>query len=283
MPNEKAAYRRFLFSEELEARRMRVLMIGDVVGSCGRSALRNQLPRLNQSLQPDVIIANGENAAGGRGITRAILRELYDLGIDCVTLGNHAWDQREIFDFIDDESRLIRPANYPEGTPGRGVAKIPVGQEVLAVINLMGRTFMPMTECPFRVADALLQELEDIPFILVDFHAETTSEKQAMAWHLDGRVSAVIGTHTHVQTADERILPSGTAYLTDVGMVGAYNGVIGMDRNLVLKKFQTQLPVRLETETGPAQLNAVVIDLDPSGCARQIRRIRIDHDHPFMD
>lgn len=263
---------------------MRVLMFGDVVGSCGRSALRHQLPRLKRSLQPDVIIANGENAAGGRGITRSILRELYELGIDCVTLGNHSWDQREIFDFIDDETRLIRPANYPEGTPGRGVAEIPVGQEVLAVINLMGRTFMPLSECPFRVVDALLRDLVKTPFILVDFHAETTSEKQAMAWHLDGRVSAVIGTHTHVQTADERILPAGTAYLTDVGMVGAYNGVIGMDRDLVLKKFRTQLPVRLESGSGPAQLNAVLIDLDrPSGRARQIRRIRIDDDHPFMD
>jgi len=160
---------------------MRVLMFGDVVGSCGRSALRHQLPRLKRSLQPDVIIANGENAAGGRGITRSILRELYELGIDCVTLGNHSWDQRETFDVIDDETRLIRPANYPEGTPGRGVAEIPVGQEVLAVINLMGRTFMPLAECPFRVVDALLRDLVKTPFILVDFHAETTSEKQAMA------------------------------------------------------------------------------------------------------
>src|SRR5690606_25660393 len=148
----------------------------------------------------------------------------------------------------------------------------------------MGRTFMPMTECPFRVADALLQELEDIPFILVDFHAETTSEKQAMAWHLDGRVSAVIGTHTHVQTADERILRAGTAYLTDVGLVGAYNGVIGMDRERELKKFRTALPVRLASGSGPAQLSPVLNGLGcPSGRARQIRRIRIDYDHPFMD
>src|SRR5690606_36331750 len=202
----------------------------------------------------------------------------------CVTLGSHAWDQREIFDFIDDETRVIRPANYPEGTPGRGVAEIPVGQEVLAVINLMGRTFMPLAECPFRVVDALLRDLVKTPFILVDFHAETTTEKQAMAWHLDGRESAVIGTHTHVQTADERILPAGTAYLTDVGMVVSYNVVIGMDRDLVLKKFRPQLPVRLESGSGPAQLNAVLIDLDrPSGRARQIRRIRIDDDYPFMD
>ena len=264
---------------------MRVLMIGDVVGSCGRTALRNQLPRLKQSLRPDVIVVNGENAAGGRGITRAIVREFLDLGVDCITLGNHAWDQREIFDFIDCEAHLIRPANYPEGTPGRGVAELPAGQDTLTVINLMGRTFMPAVECPFRVVDAILNNREgETPFILVDFHAETTSEKQAMAWHLDGRVSALIGTHTHVQTADERILPLGTAYLADVGMVGAYDGVIGMHRDLVLRKFRTQLPVCLEAGTGRAQLNAVLIDLvRPTGRARHIRRIRIDDDHPFMD
>jgi metallophosphoesterase (TIGR00282 family) len=264
---------------------MRVLMIGDIVGSLGRTAIQNHLDRLKRVYKPDVTVANGENAAGGRGITREIVRALLQQGIDCITLGNHAWDRREIFDFIDEEPRLVRPANYPEGTPGHGYAVIPVGKESLTVINLMGRTFMPPVECPFRTADALLTKLSGKTHIVVDFHAETTSEKQALGWYLDGRVSAVIGTHTHVQTADERILPGGTAYLSDVGMTGAYDGVLGMTRDLVLKKFLTQLPVRLEVEkSGRMQFNAVVIDLDRiNGKAQQIRRIRIDDDQPLLD
>lgn len=264
---------------------MRILMVGDIVGSSGQSALQEWLPRLRRSFAPTVVVVNGENAAGGRGITRSIFRQFLELGVDCVTLGNHAWDQDEIFDFIDTESRLLRPANYPEGTPGQGVTHIPIGELSLTVINLMGRTFLSTLDCPFRIADVLLEQLDrKTTHILIDFHAETTSEKQALAWYLDGRISALVGTHTHVQTADERILPGGTAYLSDVGMVGPYDGVLGMDRELVQKRFLTQLPVRFKTASGRTQFNAVVIDLDrETGRARQIQRVRVDDDHPFLE
>ncbi|PTM58908.1 TIGR00282 family metallophosphoesterase [Desmospora activa] len=265
---------------------MRVLMIGDVVGKPGQETLFSYLPRLKGTYQPDAIVVNGENAANdGRGITRAISREFFGAGIDGITLGNHTWAKMEIFDFIDQEERMVRPANFPEGTPGRGITRLPLSQgRELVLINLMGRSFLSTLDCPFREIDALLSQIKQGTPVLVDFHAETTSEKQAMAWHLDGRVSAVIGTHTHVQTGDERILPKGTAYLTDVGMVGPRDGVIGMDREMVLKKFLTQLPIRFEVEAGPTQLNAVLIDIDnKTGHAHGIRRIRIDDDHPFFD
>ncbi len=281
----KVAVRAALFFYWRE-RLMRVLMIGDIVGSAGQSTLGEWLPRLRESFSPSIVVANGENAAGGRGITRAIYHKLLDIGVDCVTLGNHTWDKEEIFDFIDTEPRLLRPANYPPGTPGKGVAHLSVGGARLIVISLMGRTFLSTSlDCPFRTADTLLEGLDSKTTpILVDFHAETTSEKQAMAWYLDGRVSGLVGTHTHVQTADERILPQGTAYLTDVGMVGSYDGILGMDRELVQKRFLTQLPVRFNTAGGRTQLNAVLIDIDQTtGEAKKIRRIRIDDDHPFLE
>jgi Uncharacterized protein conserved in bacteria len=189
---------------------VKLLFIGDVVGAPGRAMLQEYLPLLKSRFQPDIVVVNGENAAGGRGITAEIARQFFEWGVHCITMGNHTWDNKAIFDFIDDEPRLVRPANYPPGTPGRGYTVVAAGGRELAVVNLMGRTFLPPLDCPFRTAQALVDELRlRTPLILVDMHAEATSEKQAMAWFLDGKVSAVVGTHTHVQTADERILPGG--------------------------------------------------------------------------
>lgn len=249
-------------------------------------AMHQMFSHLNQSLKPDITIVNGENAApSGKGITRSIVQNFWKLGVDAITLGNHTWDQKEIFDFIDEESKLIRPANYPEGTPGAGYVFIKREKYTAAVCNLMGRSFLLPLDCPFRKADALVKELRTkTPIILLDFHGEASSEKQAMGWYLDGRVSAVVCTHTHVQTADERILPNGTAFITDVGMVGAYDGVIGIERDAIIRKYLTQLPVKFEVQEGRLQFNAVVIDIDPdSGEAKRIQRIRIDDDNPWMD
>lgn len=263
---------------------MRILMIGDIVGQAGRKAVATYLPKLNQMYSPDVIIANGENAASnGRGIQREIVRELMDLGIHCITLGNHAWAQSEIFDFIDEEPNLIRPANYPSGTPGKGYTLLNHKSGKLAVVNLMGRAYMGTLDCPFRKVEEILEQIPGSPYILVDFHAETTSEKQALAYFLDGRVSAIIGTHTHVQTADERILPKGTGYLTDVGMVGPYDSVIGMEKSAVVKRFITQMPVRFSVARGREQFNAVLIDLNKqTKKASKLTRIRVDEEHPLI-
>lgn len=264
---------------------MRILFLGDIVGAPGREMVLEYLPRLRRKYQPTFVIANGENAAHGRGITEKIARELFDAGIQAITLGNHSWDNKEIFEFIDQEQRLIRPANYPEGTPGSGITYIKTAQGELAVINLMGRSFLPPLECPFRTADHLIEAaIKRTRLIFVDFHAEATSEKLALAWYLDGKVSVVVGTHTHVQTGDERILPGGTGYLTDVGMCGPRDGILGVEREAVIKKFLTQLPVRFEVADGARQLNAVVFTLDSeTGMTRQVERIRIDVDHPFME
>ncbi len=263
---------------------MRILFIGDVVGKPGRKMVKNFVGKLKQKYKPSIIIANGENAASGKGITEKIYKGFLDDGVQVVTLGNHAWANREIFEFIDDAKSLIRPANYPEGTPGRGYTYVKVNDVEVAVINVMGLTFLEQLEWPFRTIDRILEKVSKrTPFIFVDFHAEATSEKQAMGWYLDGRVSAVVGTHTHVQTADERILPNGTAFLTDVGMTGPYNGVLGVEKEAVLKKFVTKLPVRFEVATGSEQLSAVVIDLDTkTGRAISIERILINDDHPFQ-
>jgi metallophosphoesterase (TIGR00282 family) len=206
-----------------------------------------------------------------------------DAGIHCITLGNHAWSQPEVFDFIDDEPCLIRPANFPEGTPGKGFSVFSTLAGKLTVINVMGRAYMGTLECPFRTVDAILKQIPSSSYVLVDCHAETTSEKQALAWYLDGKISALVGTHTHVQTADERILPKGTGYLTDVGMVGPVDGVIGMEKSAVIKRFLTQMPVRFEVARGKAQFNAVLIDLDKqTKKAKKLTRIRIDEDHPLL-
>lgn len=264
---------------------MRILFLGDICGSPGREMVVEYLPRLKRKFQPSVIVANGENAANGRGITEKITKELYGAGVHAITLGNHTWDNKEIFDFIDQDSRLIRPANFPKGAPGQGITYITVPEGELAVINLQGRAFLPPLDCPFELADQLVEQARKrTKYILVDFHAEATSEKQAMGWYLDGRVTAVVGTHTHVQTGDDRILPGGTGYLTDAGMCGPMDGILGMEREAVIKKFLTQLPVRFEVATGNKQLNAVLFTADKTtGKTLKVQRIRIDSEYPFME
>jgi 2',3'-cyclic-nucleotide 2'-phosphodiesterase len=263
---------------------MRVLFVGDVYGKLGRSMVEDYLQKLKNHYKPTVTIINGENSASGRGITEKIYKMLMETGADAITLGNHAWDNKEIFEFVEDAPKLVRPANFPDA-PGNGMIFLNRNGTEIAIINLQGRTFLPAIDCPFRKADELIAEARKItPIIFVDFHAETTSEKVAMGWYLDGRVSAVVGTHTHVPTADERILPQGTAYLTDVGMTGPYDGVIGVEREAVIRKFMTALPVRFESATGRAQLSSVVIDIDDTtGKAKTISRHLINDDHPFRD
>lgn len=259
---------------------IQVVFIGDVVGSVGRKALRAVLPRLKTNYPRALFIANGENAAGGRGITHQIAREFYEQGISGITLGNHTWDQKEIFDFIDDDHRLIRPANFPEGTPGLGATVLKAMEGEVLLINLQGRTFLPPIDCPFRKVDEILEEARNqYKYVIVDFHAEATSEKIAMGWYLDGRVSAVVGTHTHVQTNDERILPQGTAVLTDIGMTGPRDGILGMERSAVIQKFVTQLPVRFNVDEGKWHFHAVFIELnDTTGAAESIKLLRFDED-----
>lgn len=263
---------------------MKILFIGDVVGSIGRDMVKEYVPKLKDKYRPQITIINGENAAGGKGITEKIYRGFLEVGAQAVTLGNHTWDNKEIFEFIDDAKYLVRPANFPEGNPGSGIVYLRYNLVEVAVINLQGRTFMPAIDCPFRKADELIKEASKrTPIIFVDFHAEATSEKQAMGWYLDGKVSAVVGTHTHVQTADNRILPGGTAYISDVGMTGPYDGILGVEREAVLKRFLTNLPVRFEVpKEGRHQLSAVLMEIDPkTGKAKKIDRIMINDDHPF--
>ncbi len=246
-------------------------MIGDVIGKPGRKAVAGLLPSLREELKLDLVIANGENAAAGRGLTPGTAQELFDAGVDVLTSGNHIWDQREILTIIDQESPILRPLNYPPAAPGRGV----LTQKGVTVLNLQGRTFMPEIDDPFRAADAALQGIDDKAIVIVDMHAEATSEKQAMGRYLDGRVSAVVGTHTHVPTADTRILPGGTAYVTDVGMVGPAESIIGNEIEPVLRRFITGMPTRLPVaeKGGPVQFNAVLIEVEPSdGRARRIER-----------
>lgn len=264
---------------------MKILFIGDVVGSPGRNMIKNYTAKLKKQYKPAITIINGENAASGKGITEKIYKGFLDAGAQAVTLGNHTWDNREIFEFIEGAKNLVRPANYPPGVPGQGYTFVKYNDIEVAVINLMGRTFLPAIDCPFQKADELIDIVsERTPFIFVDFHAEATSEKQAMGWYLDGRVSAVVGTHTHVQTSDERILPKGTAYLTDVGMTGPYDGILGVEKEAVLHKFLTNLPVRFEVAEGREQLSAVLIELDSkTGKAKTIKRILINEDHPFYE
>ncbi|RJG22881.1 TIGR00282 family metallophosphoesterase [Paenibacillus thiaminolyticus] len=256
---------------------MKVLFIGDIVGNTGRKAVKQLLPELKQKHNPHIIIANAENAAGGRGVTAAIVKEFLDLGVHGFTMGNHTWDNKDIFEWIDEETRMVRPANFPEGTPGRGHTIIKANGKELFIVNLQGRTFLPAIDCPFQKADDILRGLGKKPrAILVDFHAEATSEKIAMGWHLDGRASLVVGTHTHVQTNDDTILPNGTAYLTDVGMVGSREGVLGMEREAVLRKFRTQLPVRFVVDEGKWQFHALVVEIDEAtGKATKLDKIRI--------
>jgi metallophosphoesterase (TIGR00282 family) len=257
---------------------MKLLFVGDVVGKPGRRALRSLLPGLVDEHAIDYVVVNIENAAGGFGVTRAVLAELEELEIDCYTTGNHVWDKKEVNDLLDREPKLLRPANYPEENPGRGLhlGETAAGVAV-ATLNLEGRVFMGTLDSPFDVADRLLEELpSQTKVVLVDFHAEATSEKQALGFYLDGRVSAVLGTHTHVPTADERILGGGTAYQTDVGMTGPYESIIGMRTDKVLKRFLLQTPSAFEVAKRDVRLAAVVLNIDEeTGKARAIQRLLI--------
>lgn len=249
---------------------MRILVIGDVVGKPGRRAVRILAPQLRKEHHVDFIIVNGENAAGGFGITLENIQEFLECGVDVVTSGNHVWDQKEVIPHLDSELPVVRPFNYPPGVPGRGY----IQKGGVLVINLMGRTFMADIDCPFRAADRILAEVSPRPsVVIVDFHGEATSEKQAMGWYLDGRVSAVVGTHTHVGTVDARVLPGGTAFVTDIGMVGPRDSVIGVDTKSVLQRFLTQMPARFEVARGPVTFNSVLIETDDAGRARSIQRV----------
>ncbi|HYU81036.1 MAG TPA: TIGR00282 family metallophosphoesterase [Vicinamibacterales bacterium] len=258
---------------------MRLLFIGDIVARPGREVVRRGLKTLVRAHHIDFVLANVENAAGGAGVTREIADELFGLGIDVLTSGNHIWDKREVLTFIGEEPRLLRPANYPAGAPGSGafIAKAENG-ELIGVVNVMGRVFLANIDDPFSVAAREVARLRaaGARTILVDFHAEATSEKLALGWHVDGTVTAVIGTHTHVQTADEHILPGGTAYITDVGMTGAHDGIIGMERTAIISRFITGLPARIESATGDLRLHAVVIEAEAgSGRALGITRVGV--------
>ncbi|HWR37184.1 MAG TPA: TIGR00282 family metallophosphoesterase [Clostridia bacterium] len=263
---------------------MRILFVGDIFGRPGRSIVHDHVPRLVAEHKVDLTIANAENAAGGFGVTPQIAEELFELGIDVLTTGNHVWDKREIMEYMNSANgspysparRVLRPANYPAGTPGHGLYEGKTRAGVpYAVINLQGRVFMTTIDDPFRVADDLLARVS-AKIVFVDMHAEATSEKVALGWYLDGRVTAVVGTHTHVPTADERVLPNGTAVQTDVGMTGPYDGVIGVQKELILQKFLTSLPSRFEPATGDVRLCAVLIDCDEAtGRATSIERLMI--------
>ncbi|MGQ9755597.1 MAG: TIGR00282 family metallophosphoesterase [Desulfotomaculales bacterium] len=258
---------------------MHILMVGDVVGRAGRRAVREHLSKLVRDFDIDFVICNAENAAGGSGITREVANELFKYGTDVLTTGNHVWDKKEIYEFIEAEPRLLRPANYPPGVPGMGYGVFGSRSGVkIGIINLAGRVFLLHYDCPFRKADEIVSVLrEKTRIICIDFHAEATSEKTAFGWYVDGRVSAVFGTHTHVQTADERILPGGTAYITDVGMTGPRDSVIGVKKGIVIDRFMTQMPKRFEVATGAYQLNAVMITVDEkTGRSRHIARISLE-------
>lgn len=251
---------------------MKVLFIGDIVGNPGRKAAREMISKIRREMPFDYCVANGENSAGGTGITYVVAQELYKCGIDALTMGNHTWSKREITNFIDSDSKIARPANYPQELPGKG--SVIIGGK-LGIINLLGRVYMDHVDCPFKALDRELEYLKtQVKVVLVDIHAEATSEKCALAWHADGRVSCVLGTHTHVQTADERILPCGTAFITDVGMTGPHEGIIGVDREIVLEKFLSYMPVRFEVAKGSVQFNAVHMEIDEkTGKTLGIQRI----------
>jgi len=257
---------------------MKILFIGDIVGRPGRQMVDRHVPALVDRHLIDLVVANAENAAAGFGLTAEVVTELLGLGVDVLTTGNHVWDKKEALPLLEQEARLLRPGNYPPGAPGRGCGIFHTSAELpVAIVNLEGRVFMSHLDCPFRAADAILGELSGkARIVLVDFHAETTSEKGAMAAYLDGRVSAVIGTHTHVQTADERLLPGGTAFISDVGMTGSRDSVIGIRKELSIERFVSQLPVRFEVAKKEPMLCAVVVTVDEAtGRAERIERVQI--------
>ncbi|MCK9314505.1 MAG: TIGR00282 family metallophosphoesterase [Methanocorpusculum sp.] len=252
---------------------MNILVIADIVGRPGRRAIKGLLPGIQKQENIDFVIANAENAAGGRGLTRQVMNELLGSGIDVLTMGNHVWDNKEIYSFVDDEFRLVRPVNFPPYCPGQGYHVYTGGiNKKIAVINAMGRIFLPPLDCPFRTVEQVIEEVKELSdIIIIDFHAEATSEKLAMGYYLDGKVTAVLGTHTHIQTADERILPRGTAYITDLGMTGPQESILGMDKDMVINKIIYQRPVRLEVAGGTAILQGVILRTDDSN--NQVREI----------
>jgi hypothetical protein len=253
-----------------------ILCIGDIFGEPGRRALAHFLPRLRAELEVDLVVANVENAAAGFGVTPTLARGFLAGGVDVMTSGNHIWDRKEIFEYIVKENLLLRPANYPHGAPGVGSVVIKAGAHRVGVLNLQGRVFMSPIDCPFATADAEVARMRaDTSIIVVDMHAEATSEKQAMGWYLDGRVSAVVGSHSHVQTADERLLPGGTAFLTDLGISGPFDSVIGVDKDLAIQRFVTGMPNRFEPAKGRTRLQGALIRVDPeSGRAVSIERVQ---------
>ncbi len=256
---------------------MKILFLGDVVGKPGLRAVRMLLPRLIDREQLALVIANCENAAGGTGVDPKSAQQLFEAGVDVLTSGNHVWRHREIREYIEHEPHLLRPANFPPGVPGRGWVICETADGTLvAVLNLIGRVFMDSVDCPFRAAEALVADLRArATTIVVDMHGEATSEKVAMGWFLAGKVSAVLGSHTHVQTADERVLPGGTAYVTDVGMCGPTESVIGVDKELVLRRFLTHMPVKFEVASGPVIVQGAFVDIDAAtGQARSVRRLQ---------
>ena len=256
---------------------MKILFIGDIVGKPGRRAVRELLPGIVEENRIDFVIANCENAAAGFGVTAEIIEELNGALIDVLTSGNHIWDKKEVMGFIEDCETLLRPANYPEGAPGRGsVVMTTQGGARIGVLNLAGRIFMHPLDCPFRTADreiGILKKKADV--IIVDMHAEATSEKIAMGWYLDGRVAAVLGTHPHVQTADDRILPGGTAYVTDVGMTGPFDSVIGIKKDVIMQRFLRQIPNKFDVAKGDVRLQAVIVEIAPDGRAQRIQRLNV--------
>jgi metallophosphoesterase (TIGR00282 family) len=253
---------------------VKVLFIGDVVGGPGRRGLRDAMPELRERHAPDLMIVNGENSAGGMGITERTARDLFDSGADVITSGNHVYRHREAYDFLDREPRVIRPANYPHANPGRGHTVVEVGGKRVAAINLSGAEGLKVARSPFHEVDTLLERI-DADFVIVDFHAEMTSEKVGMGWHLDGRVAAVFGTHTHVPTADARVLPKGTAYISDVGMTGSRTSVLGVKPEQVLERFITQMPVKFETADDDVWVMGAVVEVNEQGLADSIEQVMV--------
>jgi metallophosphoesterase (TIGR00282 family) len=254
---------------------MRFLFIGDIVGKPGRAGLSEALPRLRERHSPDLVIANGENSAGGMGINERCADDIFGAGVDLITLGNHTYRQRDSYEFLDSCERIVRPANYPKGNPGRGSAVIDVGGTAVGVLNLSGAMQLTVARSPFHAADAELGELErkGAELLIVDFHAEVTSEKVAMGWYLDGRVAAVLGTHTHVPTADARVLPGGTAFISDVGMTGPRQSILGVRIEDAMQTFTRQMPTRFNTATDDVWINAVAVEIGGDGRATSIEQI----------
>jgi 2',3'-cyclic-nucleotide 2'-phosphodiesterase len=255
---------------------VRILFIGDIVGRPGRAGLASVMPELRDRYAPDLVIANGENTAGGLGITRKTATELFEMGVDVITTGNHVYRHKDAYEFLDHAERVIRPANYMAANPGRGHTIVAAGERRVAVVNLSGSVQLRAARSPFPEADAIVDRVgAEADAIVVDFHAEVTSEKVAMGWHLDGRVAAVLGTHTHVPTADVRVLPGGTAFISDVGMTGSRAGVIGVRREQALEAFRTQMPVKFDTADEDVWVNGVVVDVRPDGLAESIEQVLV--------